>query len=682
MEVPAGGTLELASPFSGTVSFDGATGTLKVDNSASFSGKIAEQLAIADVIDFADIAAGASAKISYSGSNSPGTLSVSDGTHTASVALLGNYSLANFTASSDGHGGTLIVDPPVPGDGSAGAPAGTPEFPSILSGYTERPSWMVAGVDYAVGISQGTVLKDPAGINMTGVTVDNDSSPDRSVTAANVTLDGYDFSLAGGWGVVTQAANTTISNSNFKIGSNGNFTISGDTGSSNLTVKNCVIDGNYLSDNLNNGLIYTSTPGLTVEYTLLEHGYSDFIQAQDGGQLTIKYNVLNNNGNVNAHPDWLQTMGTASSPFTESIMYNTVYMTPNANDAGTQGFMLNDNGSTLSSAEFAYNTMIALPGTNVSPLTTLVGSNITGTATVHDNFVDSRGGSYGSKSFLADPAYSANAQYYNNTNMETGGLYYQNVAPSPTAPVAAHANPSVAPVSTDPTILPSVVITSDTVNGDIVTLNGQANSGSAFAYSTVQVFDGSTQIGLADTNANGAWSFTTAALADGTHSFTAKANNYFGYVSAPSNVLSQAIGSTGTVVTVPANTHLNQAFRFFDSATGDHFYTLSPAEANQIRATLPTYHDEGTPWSTPDAGTGAIDVYRFFDVATGTHFLTNSLAERNQIIATLPSYHYEGVAFEAYQNTGTDTLTLERFFNTQTHLHHYAASAAETGRQS
>jgi hypothetical protein len=40
---------------------------------------------------------------------------VSDGTHTASIALLGNYSLANFTASSDGHGGTSVVDPPLGG---------------------------------------------------------------------------------------------------------------------------------------------------------------------------------------------------------------------------------------------------------------------------------------------------------------------------------------------------------------------------------------------------------------------------------------------------------------------------------------------------------------------------------------------------------------------------------------
>src|SRR6185437_15562249 len=72
--------------------------------------------------------------------------------------------------------------------------------------------------------------------------------------------------------------------------------------------------------------------------------------------------------------------------------------------------------------------------------------------------------------------------------------------------------------------------------------------------------------------------------------------------------------------------------RFFDSATGDHFYTLSVAEADQIRATLPTYHDEGAPWGTPDKGTDTIDVFRFFDVATGAHFLTTSTAERDQVM--------------------------------------------------
>jgi Repeat of unknown function (DUF5648) len=71
------------------------------------------------------------------------------------------------------------------------------------------------------------------------------------------------------------------------------------------------------------------------------------------------------------------------------------------------------------------------------------------------------------------------------------------------------------------------------------------------------------------------------------------------------------------------------------------------------------------------------DVFRFFDVATNTHFLTNSVAERDQVLATLPSYHFEGVGFQSYNAPGDGTLTLERFFNTQSHLHHYAASPAE-----
>jgi hypothetical protein len=60
-QVPAGGTLELTSSYSGTLSFAGATGTLKIDNSSSFSGTIAGQLVLGDQIDLADITAGANA---------------------------------------------------------------------------------------------------------------------------------------------------------------------------------------------------------------------------------------------------------------------------------------------------------------------------------------------------------------------------------------------------------------------------------------------------------------------------------------------------------------------------------------------------------------------------------------------------------------------------------------------
>ncbi len=111
--IPAGQTMELTGSFSGDIVFGGSTGTLKIDNSANFTGKIGGQLAIGDVIDLADISAGSGATLGYSGNNSPGTLTVSNGTHTANLALLGDYSLANFTASSDGHGGTTVVDSPI-----------------------------------------------------------------------------------------------------------------------------------------------------------------------------------------------------------------------------------------------------------------------------------------------------------------------------------------------------------------------------------------------------------------------------------------------------------------------------------------------------------------------------------------------------------------------------------------
>ena len=87
--VDAGSTLELENAYSGTVSFAGTTGTLLIDHSSNFSGTITGQLANGNIIDLADITAGANATLSYSGNNSAGTLTVSDGTHTANIALDG-----------------------------------------------------------------------------------------------------------------------------------------------------------------------------------------------------------------------------------------------------------------------------------------------------------------------------------------------------------------------------------------------------------------------------------------------------------------------------------------------------------------------------------------------------------------------------------------------------------------
>ena len=65
-------------------------------------------------------------------------------------------------------------------------------------------------------------------------------------------------------------------------------------------------------------------------------------------------------------------------------------------------------------------------------------------------------------------------------------------------------------------------------------------TGTATANSTVEVFDGSTQLGTAAVNSSGAWSYVASTLANGSHSFTAT-DTVAGNVSALSAVLSVTV---------------------------------------------------------------------------------------------------------------------------------------------
>jgi hypothetical protein len=109
--ISAGQTLEIASATSEEISFASNTGTLKLDDSDDFSGTVAGMTGH-DTIDFVDINFPNAQTPSYLGNTSGGILTVTDGTHTANIALLGNYMASTFVASSDGDGGTSVVNPP------------------------------------------------------------------------------------------------------------------------------------------------------------------------------------------------------------------------------------------------------------------------------------------------------------------------------------------------------------------------------------------------------------------------------------------------------------------------------------------------------------------------------------------------------------------------------------------
>jgi hypothetical protein len=110
--IASGATLTLTTAATGTDTFAGKSGILVLDDPTGFSGKISG-FSGQDLIDLADIGFGSNTTLGYAANGSDsGKLTVSDGIHTASIALLGNYMASTFAMASDGHGGTLITDVP------------------------------------------------------------------------------------------------------------------------------------------------------------------------------------------------------------------------------------------------------------------------------------------------------------------------------------------------------------------------------------------------------------------------------------------------------------------------------------------------------------------------------------------------------------------------------------------
>ncbi|MCK1348599.1 hypothetical protein IVB52_35045 [Bradyrhizobium sp. CW11] len=151
------------------------------------------------------------------------------------------------------------------------------------------------------------------------------------------------------------------------------------------------------------------------------------------------------------------------------------------------------------------------------------------------------------------------------------------------------------------------------VAGDHITSDKALTlAGTSVANSTVKVFDGTTQLDSVTADANGAWHYTTAALSDGKHSFTA--------TDTVSGVTSKA--STGLDVTV-------------DSTAPDAPILLSD----------PTTHNRATVSGTAEAGS-SVKLYE------GTTLLgTATVASDGDWSVTTPNLKHGSHTFTA---TATD----------------------------
>jgi hypothetical protein len=102
--------LEVNTPDQGNVTFSGTTGTLWLDQPATFTGKVSG-FGAQNSIDLPGIAFNAQTTLGYSPNhnNTGGILSLADGAQSANIALLGSYMASSFVVESDNHGGTMVL---------------------------------------------------------------------------------------------------------------------------------------------------------------------------------------------------------------------------------------------------------------------------------------------------------------------------------------------------------------------------------------------------------------------------------------------------------------------------------------------------------------------------------------------------------------------------------------------
>ncbi len=104
------GTVEITQASSANVAFQpGGPGELVLDQPATFSGTVSG-FGAQSTIDLPGIAFDAQTTLGYlpSSNQAGGTLSLTDGSHSASIALLGQYMASSFAVVGDNHGGTMV----------------------------------------------------------------------------------------------------------------------------------------------------------------------------------------------------------------------------------------------------------------------------------------------------------------------------------------------------------------------------------------------------------------------------------------------------------------------------------------------------------------------------------------------------------------------------------------------
>ncbi|MDE5758117.1 MAG: hypothetical protein K2H85_05835, partial [Allobaculum sp.] len=133
--------------------------------------------------------------------------------------------------------------------------------------------------------------------------------------------------------------------------------------------------------------------------------------------------------------------------------------------------------------------------------------------------------------------------------------------------------------------------------------------------------------------------------------------------------------STPTKPTTPASVIKKTSYRFFNTLTGEHFYTKSEEERDQLLADS-RWRNEGEGWTFPEFSN--YPIYRLCNPNTGEHHYTTDKNEYD----TLQTYGWEqeGIGFYSADLQTSEIAVVYRLFNpkaTNAGSHHYTLSEEE-----
>jgi hypothetical protein len=486
------------------------------------------------------------------------------------------------------------------------------------SGYSQNQVINLAGGSFSnigglvgnIGIYTTSVIENAVGGSGNDTITGNSVANVLSGGSGNDTLNGLagDDTLNGGTGTDTMLGGT--GNDIYYVDSLSDVVT--ENGGEGTDTVYATVSGYTLAANVEVGRISLTTgatlTGNTLDNALYGNSGNDGLDGGSGTD-TVVYSGLASNYQLvhNANGTWTITDLRAGSPdgtdtltnieqvqFSDTLVsLNTVLSAPTissfSTDSGIAGDNItNDNTLTLTGSAAAGSTVSIYDG-----------ATLLGTAVADGS---------GAWTFTTGALTDATNSFTATADDGLGHTSAASTVLSVTIDTVAPTVPTISAYSTD----------SGTVGDGITNDNTLTFTGTAAAGATVSVYDGATLLGAATANGSGAWSFTTGALADATHSLTARASDAAGNTSAASAAL------TVTIDTAAPGAPTIASFSTDSGIVGDHITsdnTLTLTGTAAASSTVSIYDGATLLGTTTANGAGAWS-FTTGALSDATHSLT------------------------------------------------------------